>query len=165
MKRIFRIAKLLLACFVLSHFLMSCDETNDFIGKTKNFKAGKPLKGDIRIIDYNMADSSITLIDSANQNAIYVQVTRSQKIKWVIDNGPAMKDFQIDSIYADPNFPNAADFFSDIPARRGDHWIATINGGNLDPKKGFLEKYIIAWQIKGNPKIYVADPIMQLNPQ
>jgi hypothetical protein len=168
MKRSFRIAKLLLACLLIRDFFVSCNEENDFDGKHKNFTAGKPIKGKIHIINYSMADGSLILRDDANQDAIYGQVTRNQKIKWVIDHDddePEMKDFEIYNIYADPKFPNATDFFSEIPKLEGDHWAATTGGGKLDPEKGFLEKYIIAWQIKGNPKIYIADPIMQLNPQ
>lgn len=168
MKRSFRIIKVLLACFVLSHFLVSCHEKNDADdNKHEKFLAGKLIKGDIRIIAYDMADGSLTLIDEGNHNATYGRVTRNQKIKWVIDTdeNSDMDNFQIDSIYADPNFPNSPDFYSELPALRKNLWVATINGDNLDPKKGFLEKYIILWQIKGNSKTYIADPIMQLNPK
>ncbi len=168
MKRSFRVAKVLLACFVISHFFVSCHEKNDSDDKKyKNFLAGKLLKGDIHIIDYSMADGSLTLVDDVKHNATYAQVTRDQKIKWVIDtdDNPGMDNFQIDSIYPDPKFPNPPDFFSETPAAEGNHWEARINGNNLDTTKGFLEKYIIAWQIKGKSKTYTYDPIMQLNPK
>ena len=167
MKRSCRIIKVLSACFVLSHFLVSCHEKNDADdNKHEKFLAGKLIKGDIRIIAYDMADGSLTLIDEGNHNAVYGRVTRNQKIKWVIDadNYPDMDNFQIDGIYADPNFPNPPDFYSELPALRKNHWAARINGDNLDPKKGFLEKYIIAWKIDGKSQPYIADPIMQLNP-
>ncbi len=168
MKRSFRIAKLLLACLVIRDFFISCNEENDFDGKHKNFTAGKPIKGKIHIINYSMADGSLILRDDDNQDAIYGQVTRNQKIKWVVDHDddePEMANFEIDRIYADPKFPNPADFFSERPKKNDDQWTATINGDNLDPTKGFLEKYIIAWKIKGNEKTYFADPIIQLNPK
>lgn len=166
MKRSFRIAKVLLACLIITHFFVSCHEKNEFDGK-HSFKSGKPLKGDIHIIDYS-TDGTLTLIDDNNNNAIYAQVARSQKIKWVVDHDddkPDLDNLQIDSIYADPKFPNPPDFFSELPAANGNHWAATINGDSLDTTKGFLEKYIIVWHIKGNSKSYSCDPIMQINPK
>ena len=166
MKRRFRIVELVLACLVTGYFFAACEEHHLINGKDMSFKAGKPLKGDIHIGAYNMADETLTLYDDANQDAVYARVTRNQPIKWLIDNTDDMKDFEIVGIKEDRSFPNAPDFFSQVPANNGNHWAAQVHDeGHLDPAKGFLEKYVITWRIKGRPKTYTCDPIMQLNPR
>lgn len=162
MKQGSRSFTILLACVAIYYFFTSCSSSKF----DKDDKSGQLLANPIKIIGYDISNSSLKLKDNHNHDATYVLILRKQIIDWnVIGNN--VKKLEIVSIYPDPNYQgNSPDFFDGMPAEQGNpkHWRATI--GNPDTTKLFIEKYNIRWRLTDDTtKTYTYDPIMQINPK
>ena len=158
MEKRFPVFAILAGCFVTYLFLPSCSSNKKFTGTPPI------LKGPINITGYDTSKGTLTLKDDNGTDASNVSVQRKMKVNWNLTSSTQSK-IEITAIKSDPHFPfNDPNFFTVAPKPVGssNHWQAEIE--DLDTTKGAIEKYIIQWQLKGFPKTYTFDPLLQLNP-